>query len=647
MTAAALRTRIGLAAFLFAFAVAARADLSQTTILQSGTALNLDTGATASSGGDLLWNGSSLAPQGKAKAYNIGDLGAAGFGAYTKSLIGNFSSLASTAPIPSSTLVPDDVLAVFTNGGNIAKVLVISNGGGSITLQFLTYITPAATGPSITAVQNNSSHIPGGFPSSGIAPSSIFVVTGRDLADPGAPVLQSSADPGLQTTLNGASITVTVNGTVVHPALYYTSPTQLAAVMPANTPVGIGTISVDYRGAASQAIGIRIVPAAPGINTYYTNTGVATDGTTGALLTFTNSATPGETIVLWTTGLGADPADSDTVFSTAPHSVNTPIQVYVGGIAATLLYAGSAGYPGVNQINLTIPDSVPNGCWEPLAVVAGGVVSNIATLPINQGGGACVDQQNGLNGNQIAPTGGQTLRTGLVALIQTNTPNNDGTRMITSSTDAAFEKYTGIYAPAFSISPGGCLVNYETPVPIPSFTGLDPGTISLTGPNGLSTTLGPQFGIKGAFYSLLSTGAIPDTGGTFTFKGSGGADVGSFTSTITFTNPLLTWTNTNVAANIDRSQDLTVTWTGGNPGSYVYITGTSEDLKTFVVGGYTCLAIADAGHFTVPSYILSALPAGKGGTALQNQVQAPLVASGLDIAIAIGDISFSTPSTVN
>ena len=647
MTATALCARIGFIALVFAFAVNVRADISQTNTLQSGTALNLDTGATASSGGDLLWNTSSIAPQNKAKAYNIGNLGAAGFNAYTKSVLANLSIVASSAPIPTSTLVADDVFAVFTNGGNIAKVLVISNASGSITLQFVTYITPAATGPSITAVQNNSSLIPGGFPSSGIAPSSIFVVTGTGLADPGAPVLQSSANPGLQSTLNGASLTVTVNGIAVHPALYYTSPTQLAAVMPANTPIGTGTISVGYRGAVSQAIGIRIVPTAPGINTYYTNTGVATDAVTGALLTFTNSATPGETIVLWTTGLGADPADSDTVFTTTPHSVNTPLQVYVGGAAASVLYAGSAGYPGVDQINLTVPNSVLNGCWEPLVVVAAGVVSNIATLPVNQGGGACNDQQTGLNGNQIAPAGGQTLRTGLVALIQTNTPNKDGSRMITSSTDAAFEKYTGIYAPAFAISPGGCLVSYETPVPVPSITGLDPGTISLAGPNGLSVTLGPQFGIKGAFYSLLSTGAIPNTGGTFTFKGSGGADVGAFTSTITFSNPLLTWTNQNVAATIDRSQDLTVTWTGGNSGSYVYITGTSEDLKTLVVAGYTCLALADAGHFTVPSYILSALPAGKGGTALQNQVQAPLVASGLDIAIAIGDISFSTASTVN
>jgi hypothetical protein len=47
------------------------------------------------------------------------------------------------------------------------------------------------------------------------------------------------------------------------------------------------------------------------------------------------------------------------------------------------------------------------------------------------------------------------------------------------------------------------------------------------------------------------------------------------------------------------------------------------------------------GEFTVPSYILSALPAGKGAIQLQHQVHAALPASGIDAGIAIGDISYS------
>ena len=52
-------------------------------------------------------------------------------------------------------------------------------------------------------------------------------------------------------------------------------------------------------------------------------------------------------------------------------------------------------------------------------------------------------------------------------------PAKDGSRTITNSTDAAFVKYTGIYTPTNSVSPGGCIVNDLTPVPIGNITGLD------------------------------------------------------------------------------------------------------------------------------------------------------------------------------
>ena len=70
---------VALAILACAFSIAVRADLSENTILQTGSALNLDTGAVASSGGDILWNGSTIAPQGSATVRNLGNLGATNF----------------------------------------------------------------------------------------------------------------------------------------------------------------------------------------------------------------------------------------------------------------------------------------------------------------------------------------------------------------------------------------------------------------------------------------------------------------------------------------------------------------------------------------------------------------------------------------
>jgi uncharacterized protein (TIGR03437 family) len=642
----AFRLRLIIPVLAIVFPATVFADLNQTNVLTAGTTINLDTGVVGTSGGDIQWTPSGITPQGRATALHIySNWPLAQFGTISIILVSALPGY-SNATIPASKLTVGDVFGVHTNGAHWAKVIVTATSPTSITVQFTTFGVAAGPGsgnsgpPTITSIVNNSSVIPAGLPNSGIAPSSIFAIVGSGLANAGLPVLQSSAAPGLSLALNGASITVTVGGVTTHPAIYYTSPGQIAAVLPSSTPVGTGTLTVTYNNVASNAAPIKVVPAALGINTFYTNSGVATDAASGAVLTYTNSGTPGENIVLWTTGLGADPDDSDTTFTTTPHAVSTPLQIYVGGIPATILYQGSAGYPGVNQINVTIPASAPNGCWISLAAVAGGLLSNIATLPINSGGGACFDPVNGLYGNQIAPAGQQTLKTGLVALSQTTSAKD----VVSTDTDAAFESYTGVFGPTNSVSPGGCIVRDLTTTPsFGAITGLDPGRIGLTGPNGLSVTMANQLGIKGAFFAALPAGAIPQSGGTFTFTGTGGADVGSFSSTLTFTNPLLSWTNRSTAATVDRSKDFRVTWTGGNTDSYVFVSGTST---TGAAGaGFTCLAKASDQEFTVPSYILSALPAGSGAIALQNDIYLPLSARGIDIGLAVGDIGISAVTT--
>jgi len=647
---------LALSLLAFIFPVAALADLNQTTTVQANSRLNLDTGATPASGGDLLWNGTTITPQGSAKAYNLGPLGS--IDGFPKAYFEPLKIVASSATIPASALVVGDVFAAFTNGGNTAGVLVTAKSGSSITLQFITFIPVIPTGPTITAIQNNSSRIPAGYPNYGIAPSSLFVVLGTGLADPSPLVLESTAPPGgLPLTLHGASITVVVGGVTMHPALYYASPTQINAVLPAATPVGTGTLTVTYNGAVSAAGSILVVPSAVGINSFSqlgvnnsnVNVGVAQD-LSGGILTFSNSGAPGQTITLWITGLGADPDDSDTTYTTTPHRINTPLQVYFGGVLATTSYQGSAGYPGVQIINLQIPSTMPSGCYVPLVVVTGNIISNVVNFPVRQGGGTCVDPTSGLNGSQILQGTQDTLKTGLVSLVQTNAPGSGGTRTVTNSANASFQKYTGLLASATGqiVSPGACVVGPIIGASVPSLEGLEAGTISLTGPSGLAVTLASQFGLKGAFSATLAAGAIPSSGGVFTFHGSGGADVGSFTTALTLSNPLLTWTNMSAAATIDKTQGVQVTWTGGNPGTYVVISGSSTKTPATnppIVAGFTCRIAVEAGQFTVPSYILLGLPAGTGGTLLQNDVISTFSATGLDSTFAGATISSNVAST--
>jgi hypothetical protein len=299
----------------------------------------------------------------------------------------------------------------------------------------------------------------------------------------------------------------------------------------------------------------------------------------------------------------------------------------------------------VNQINIVIPDNVASGCWVSLAAITGNILSNTATLPINPGGGACVDAETGLNGNQLRPGVPTSFRTGLVGVLLSNQPDGKGGRTVDYGASGAFVKYSGIaYDPVNSVSAGGCIM-LQTVTPIVT-VGLDAGSLTLSGPNGLDVTLGLQFGIKGIFNAQLPAGAIPPTGGVFTFKGSGGADIGSFTSTINVANPLLTWTNPDAAATVDERNGLLITWTGGTPGSFVYIGGASVQRinGTPVPTDYLCKAHVEDGQFTVPSYILRGMVQGAGDTSVQNSIWAPLTPTGIDIGTAGATIFYSVIS---
>jgi uncharacterized protein (TIGR03437 family) len=645
---------------------AALADINSTATLSVGQSLSLDTGATNTSGsGDITFTGTSLTFIGSAKGGSLSILGSgqATFDSLTQAILNSLASFATTAPVPASSLTVGAIVGVGTNGGNAAKLLVTAISSTSISFQYTTYGASSTGGggsPTVTGVTNNYSFIPSGFSNSGVTPSSIITIFGANMAAPvtGTLTLQSSAGSGIPTALNGTSISVTVNGKTVTPGIYYVTPTQIAAVLPAATPTGTGTITVTYNNVASNAFTIQVVPSAFGLDTYYgTGNGLitATDAQTGALFNYTSSAAPGEIITLWGTGLGADSADSDTVFTTTPHAVNQgSVQVWIGGAQATLGYAGSSGYPGLDQINVTIPAGL-TGCNVSIVVVVNNVASNFATAPINQGGGVCSDPVFGITGSQLTMLSGQTnVKSGDVFLGQFITPNTNGSGTMTENVASAdFQSVTGSYygAASGSVSVGSCIVTEvfsATGIGNVHSTGLDAGTVSLTAPDGSSYTLMTIPGVPGIYTALLSASAIPSSGGTGTFSWTGGsgttAVVGASSATVVLPNPLLSWTNQAAGATVTRSQGALVTWTGGAPGTLVYISGASSSGSAN--GSFVCYAPQSALQFTVPAYVLDTLPAGHGSLSVENITQyKTFTAPGIDFGTAFGFTGIMINST--
>ena len=258
--------------------------------------------------------------QGHAGLYNLGKHGARLFEAIQARHA--VSVPYGPAPIPASAVVEGNIFGVHTNGGRYAKVIVASANASFLSLQYTTF-TPvnsglprAVFGPVITGVLNNYSYTVPGLPNYGITPGSIFVIFGTGLSTPAPPVLQSSAAPGLPKTLNQTSVSVAVNGVTTAPALYYASATVVAAVLPSSTPVGNGTVTVTYNGQTSAAAPIQVVTSAVGLDTLYgTGTGAAVVSDANfKLIDLGNSATPGQSVTMWGSGIGADSANDDRAY---------------------------------------------------------------------------------------------------------------------------------------------------------------------------------------------------------------------------------------------------------------------------------------------------------------------------------------------
>jgi len=499
------------------------------------------------------------------------------------------------------------------------------------------YLTLTTTGILITnafgqvpvinnnGLMNNYSNVLPGLPNYGIAEGSIFQVYGTDLSPTTVP-LQSKP----QANLSGVSITVTVNGTTTHPLIYSLSPGQIDAILPSDTPVGTGTISVTTSAGTSATIPIQVVQSDFGLLTTNNGSGPVAGfdaNNNGALLGYGAAANPGEILELWGTGLGPVTNDATDV------AVSPAAQVFIGGVAAKVLYAGRSSYPGLDQINVQVPMGV-TGCNVSVVVQTGNYVSNFGTLAVAANGRTCTDTANPISAslqNQIAQSG--TANVGVIALNESTTPTVTIAGVSTGGTmESAFAAFFKMTAAQFNAgasflsgattSAGSCAVNFfnttaaTTSAPFPfQFTYLNAGPdINVMGPEGLLTM--PLTSNNGMDVYLAPSTAgsfLPASGGTFTFdNGSGGPDVGAFTAKLTVPSPLA-WSNMNDISTVTRGNGVTVNWTGGDPGTYVAITGASlgtvgSSTTDFVVGNFTCLAPASAGMFTVPSNVLVSLP---------------------------------------
>lgn len=482
--------------------------------------------------------------------------------------------------------------------------------------------------PAITSVENAASNIAPGLPGASIAQGAIFVVKGSGL---GAANLATATAAFQNTSLSNTSIAVTVNGVTTHAFMYYSSATQLAALLPSNTPTGAGQLTVTYNGQTSVQAPIEVVAnnvgiftidssgQGPGIVTYpdYSLVSAIKANGCGGPNTACGAANPGDTLTLWATGLGPISGSDAAGAGLGQNMPNIPLAVLLGGVQAPVTYQGRSGCCiGEDQIVFTVPANVPTGCAVPLVVQIGSQVSNSAVIPVANGSRDCTTANPALQNAEQLAMAGPPFAIGDIDL--EHDVANGGYQDLGQF---EFENVLSFQQPntqPFLVSwsdaqPLGTCIDYSNlkglaTAPFGNTASADAGAgFTVTGPGGSATITAN--GNSGQFTTLSSTGSflVP---GAYTVTGTGGAGIGPFQGTITI-HALPTLVNPQAGAVVTRSNGMTVTWTGGDPAGTVEIEISSATDSTSTNGALAvCTAPAAAGSFTIPPYVLDALPAG-------------------------------------
>jgi uncharacterized protein (TIGR03437 family) len=505
---------------------------------------------------------------------------------------------------------------------------------GTITVANQTFTVTQAGGATTSAPSISAGGIVNAldYRAGGLAQGAFFTIFGSNL---GPVVGQGVTAFPFSTNLGGVTVTVTQGSTTKQAYPHYVCATQINAIMPSDAPLGNVQITVAYNGVigaaaaatvVNNAFGIMAVGSGPGIIQNYNS---ATDEPINAA---SKPAKPNQIEIIWGTGLG--PISTPDNQPPAGGQLPLPVQVWVGGKQANVQYSGRApGFPAIDNIYFTVPSDVPLGCYIPVQVNAGGTWSNTSRLAISSDGKACQDTFNPFSG--LSSNGG---RSGTIGLVRVNFTDQLGQTSETSATVdlglGAFATNAGsttTYSPITNLPPPGTCVATNKMLDLsavmntggssldPTITAaLDAGPqLTVSKPGGATVTItrdtedeGPTAPYLKALGGVL-TPAISDfdmgplflDGGPFTVSnGTGGKDVGPFTTTIPLA-PAITWTNP--PSTINRSSPLTLTWTGGNSTQTILILAGSSDQNSQASGGFTCLAPAAAGTFTVPANALA------------------------------------------
>jgi minor extracellular serine protease Vpr len=211
----------------------------------------------------------------------------------------------------------------------------------------------------------------------GLAPGSYISIFGSGLSDS----RQVVSTPYLPISLSTISVSFFGGGLSVAGHLHFVSPGQVNVQIPWEfAGQSSVTLKVNFGGLESNLITVPLNSYSPGVFP-----GPAVQDSKYQLITASNPAQKGQTIIIYANGLGPvsnQPASGDPSPGQALATTNVQPTVKIGGVAAKVDFSGlTPGFVGLYQINAEVPPGAPSGP-QPLVVTVNGIDSKPVTLPV-------------------------------------------------------------------------------------------------------------------------------------------------------------------------------------------------------------------------------------------------------------------------
>jgi uncharacterized protein (TIGR03437 family) len=192
------------------------------------------------------------------------------------------------------------------------------------------------------------------------------------------------------TSFDGTSVLITDAKGNGYPApVFYVSPNQVTFQVPSTVPAGLATIEVTSPGSTQTASNVVVAPVSPAV---FTLNGNALAAAYAIRVSASGTQTVEPAYALNPQGsYSATPinmgSSSDsvylTIFATGVQAAGLAnVTVTVNGVNTPVLYAGSAGYAGVDQINVQLPASLAGSGTVALQVTAAGILANTVQVSI-------------------------------------------------------------------------------------------------------------------------------------------------------------------------------------------------------------------------------------------------------------------------